>query len=173
MASRQGWSVEAFDPSAEMLAVARRRWEAEGRPSITWHQMGLPGPLEFEAQGFDLIVSSLCLEHVERLGRAMRELSRLLRPDGDLIFSVFHPDAYARGWTADCHLEGQRHVLPVAAHSRSAYLDACEQARLKIHRLEELHLGLVPAGMIPPADQEALADQKICMIVHARREGDL
>jgi ubiquinone/menaquinone biosynthesis C-methylase UbiE len=46
----------------------------------------------------DLAILSLGLGYVEDLSGLAKELSRVLRTEGQLILADFHPDAQARGW---------------------------------------------------------------------------
>ena len=56
--------------------------------------------LPLEPASVDLVVCALALEHVADLGRAIAELSRVLRPGGHMVLSGLHPAAAALGGAA-------------------------------------------------------------------------
>ncbi len=60
-------------------------------------QTGVVTALPFEDQSFDLVCAFDVIEHVEDDQRAFTEISRVLKEDGVLIFSV---PLHARFWTA-------------------------------------------------------------------------
>ena len=92
---RRGADVDAVDGSAAMVEHARKRLAAqisnggEGRLSI--QQADLMNPLPFDDQRFDGIVSPLVLHYIADWRPALREMRRVLKPDGWLLFSTHHP----------------------------------------------------------------------------------
>jgi ubiquinone/menaquinone biosynthesis C-methylase UbiE len=46
---------------------------------------------------FDVIVSTLTVAHIEDISEALQAWSRMLKPDGDVIITDFHPNALAFG----------------------------------------------------------------------------
>ena len=51
--------------------------------------------LPFNEACFDIVTSSLALFHVEELGRAFLEISRVLNREGRLVYSDLHPFGYS------------------------------------------------------------------------------
>lgn len=84
----RGGEVVAFDASAEMVRLARRR--VGDRASVRQHDLG--ERLAFLDDGaVDLVVSALVWHYVDdRLG-ALREFHRVLRRDGRVVISCGHP----------------------------------------------------------------------------------
>jgi SAM-dependent methyltransferase len=77
-------SVTVTEPDASMLRRLKRRAETADRPVTV-----LQAPAEdlpFEDNTFDTVVSSLVLCGVTDQQRALREIRRVLRPDGRLLF---------------------------------------------------------------------------------------
>ncbi|HEX3493231.1 MAG TPA: class I SAM-dependent methyltransferase [Streptosporangiaceae bacterium] len=84
---RRGARVIGFDSSPRMVALARARASA-GQFRV--HDLGRPiGWLP--AASVDLALCALAMEHVDERVAALRELRRVLRPDGALVLSQQHP----------------------------------------------------------------------------------
>ncbi len=89
--SAAGARVTAFDVSAGQLREARRLDERTG--------VAVPRLVQADAQhlplrseSFDVVVSAFgALPFVADSARALREVARVLRPGGRLVFSVTHP----------------------------------------------------------------------------------
>lgn len=86
-------SITGLDLNPGMLAVAE-----EKTADIFWQQ-GSAESLPFEDNTFDVVVSQFGLMLFESPEKALREMSRVLRPDGRLLIAVFnsleHLPAYA------------------------------------------------------------------------------
>ncbi len=82
-----GAEVTAFDASAAMLELARKR--AAGRARID--QAVLGQSLPYPDQAFDLAVCALAMHYADDRGMAYAELFRVLRPGGALVMSTQHP----------------------------------------------------------------------------------
>jgi ubiquinone/menaquinone biosynthesis C-methylase UbiE len=91
-------SVTGVDPSAELLAMARR--PAKDLPfAIELLQRGAED-LPFEHHSFDSVVSTWTLCTIPRVSQALEQLRRVLKPDGELIF-IEHglsPDTRVAAW---------------------------------------------------------------------------
>jgi SAM-dependent methyltransferase len=90
-----GAAVTGADFSEPMLAVARERV-----PAAKFVQVDLERPLPFGNAVFDKVNCAQTLKHLPDLVRPMRELARVLRPNGRFIFSVTHPDMDWEGYEA-------------------------------------------------------------------------
>lgn len=83
-----GAEVVGFDGSANMVRLAERR----GIERAAFHHADLAQPLDFLAdQSFDVAVASLVMHYLRDWVEPLRELHRVLRPDGELILSTHHP----------------------------------------------------------------------------------
>ena len=88
-----GHRVVGVDGNAEMLAKARQRLPAADL------RIGDLAALPFEAESFDLAICALALTHLSDMEPAIAEIARVLRPDGRLILSDFHPTMLLLGGT--------------------------------------------------------------------------
>lgn len=83
-------------------------WNREVEPDIVHDLNKLPYP--FEDNSFDLIEASHVLEHLDKPFLVMKELHRLLKPDGRLIIKVPH---FSRGFTHAEHTHGFDVTFPL------------------------------------------------------------
>jgi SAM-dependent methyltransferase len=87
---RRGAEVIGFDQSPRMVEICRARVGGDFRV----HDLG--DPLDWLADGgVDLALCALAMEYVDDRLAALRELRRVLRPDGALVLSSDHPTS---GW---------------------------------------------------------------------------
>jgi len=97
----------AMDLSAALVAQARRR---SGRWRRSRGVCGGLDRLPFANDTFDLVFSNLALHRVPDLKVTARELQRVLRPDGVLMFSTFGPDTLGELRTAWASVDATPHV---------------------------------------------------------------
>ncbi len=84
---RRGGAVTGFDASPRMIEICRDRAQAG---TFRVHDLG--SPLSWLPDGsFDLVLCALAIEYVDDRVAALRELRRVLRPDGALVLSRQHP----------------------------------------------------------------------------------
>ncbi|KAF2956878.1 class I SAM-dependent methyltransferase [Marinitoga sp. 38H-ov] len=79
--------VFAIDFSEKMVEYTKNRVVDKAKVLLE----NLNEKLSFENNYFDLIISSLTLHYVRDLDFTLKELSRILKPNGKLIFSIHHP----------------------------------------------------------------------------------
>lgn len=94
----QGADVTCLDLSEEQLAIGRDCAEKVGVSiNLIKGDMGDLSP--FADESFDLVLSICAIMYVEDLQTLFKEVSRVLRPRGRLVFSVDHPIMQAIGAT--------------------------------------------------------------------------
>lgn len=83
-----GAEVIGFDLSPSMIRLAEKR----KIPNATFRVADLSDPLDFlEDRSFDVAVASLAFHYLRDWRAPLRELRRVLRPDGLLLMSTHHP----------------------------------------------------------------------------------
>jgi malonyl-CoA O-methyltransferase len=131
-----GARVTAVDFSEAMLGRARAKPGAE---AVTFLRHDLATPLPLEAGLFDRVLCSLVGDHIADLAALFRELRRLCRADGFVVFTAPHPAILLRGVRARFIDPGTgRRVSPLSyPHQLSDYLTAAVGAGLALDRVSE------------------------------------
>ena len=95
---KRGAFVDGVDASASMVEFARQRLldsSESAAERLTLQVADLESGLPFEDGRFDGIVSPLVLHYLRDWRPALREMKRVLKPEGWLLFSTHHPAADA------------------------------------------------------------------------------
>jgi malonyl-CoA O-methyltransferase len=156
------WLVEAgasfaagVDFSAEMLA------RAENSGGVLRGDMRA---LPLAAEAFDVVVCGLAVGHLPDLAAVVREMARLLRPGGLLVYSDFHPCAHLAGWKRAFQAEGRQIVVQHHLHLYADHQAACRDAGLTIEALRE------PCA-VDENGRRAWGDIPAALAVRARKNG--
>jgi len=137
-----GAKVTAVDFSTGMLSRARQR---PGTGGVRFVQHDLSEPLPLETDGFDRVLCSCALEHVERLDVAFSEMARICRPSGWIVVIEMHPGLRRQDVAAS--FDDPKTGREVRPHSQEyqvgEYVMAALGAGLTIEEIQE------PAGEYP------------------------
>ena len=118
--------VVGVDPSPEMITYASRK---AGRVRNCQFQVGSAESLDFPAEHFDVVVSSLVMHHLPEDLRvpALREMRRVLRPGGKLLVADAQLPRHGPGWRLLAVITGQGRMArmvpqlePLAAEAQFA-----------------------------------------------------
>lgn len=131
--TQQARSVVGVDLSEKMLARAR---ESTHDPAIQYRRLAIED-IDFSAEEFDVVISSLALHYVERFDLVCRNVRHCLKAGGTFVFSVEHPVFTARAaqdWSYGPH--GERLHWPVDQYQEEGPRQArfLEQEVVKYHR---------------------------------------
>lgn len=88
--------VTAIDLSPRMIELARESEVADAL-GIDYHEMDMCDLSAFGDESFDIVVAYLTIIDVEDYEGATAEISRVLRPGGQFLFSTVHPCFYPPG----------------------------------------------------------------------------
>jgi ubiquinone/menaquinone biosynthesis C-methylase UbiE len=80
--------VYSIDSSSELINRAKHRTQNSG---IYYSVADLSKHLSFKSSIFDIIVSNLVLDYLKNIKKTAVEFSRVLKPNGILLFGVQHP----------------------------------------------------------------------------------
>lgn len=137
----------AADPSEPMLRRAKRRGAEAGR-NVTFVEASAE-KLPFEDDSFDTVVSIVVLCTVQDQRRALQEIRRVLRPDGQLLFSehVRSEDPKRARWQD--RLQPIWSVVANGCHPNRRTLEAIREAGFDVSDIEQGELPGVPALVRP------------------------
>ena len=85
VAAQQVREVVAYDLSAQMLEVVQSTAQERGYTHLTTAQ-GYAESLPFPDSSFDIVISRYSAHHWHDVGKALREVKRVLQPGGLVIF---------------------------------------------------------------------------------------
>ena len=131
-----GADVTAVDFSAAMLARARLKPGAE---KIRFLHHDLSQRLPFPDAGFDRLLCSLVLDHIQDTDAFFGECKRLCSREGKILMSVMHPAMLLKGVQARFIEPGSgRRVGPASyPHQISDYLMSAVRAGLLLDSINE------------------------------------
>lgn len=147
-------TISGADFSEGMLNKAREKGKEK---AITWHNADLNRHFPFEDNQFDLIVSSLVIEHIKAMETFFAGIKRVASPGSDIFITGLHPTMHLLGIsarfknrekTADIHPESR-------CHSLSDIYNAAVEAGLKVTRIEEFHVDQQLINECPKAERYA------------------
>ena len=154
--ARAGAKVIAVDPSRERIDEQRRRSErAEVR--VECHQSELPDLGFATSASVDLVVASHTIDSVDDLPRLLRQVHRVLKPDGTFVVALTHPVAamFDSGSAGPTHRYGSE-----TSRSMSELFMAFERTNFHIEVMHEL---------TPVSDRNAIAPS--VLLLRARKVG--
>jgi ubiquinone/menaquinone biosynthesis C-methylase UbiE len=110
-----------IDFSRGMLEVAQRNY-----PEVPLTLADLQRSLPFEEEHFAAVLCALIGEHLNELPLALREMHRVLRAGGRLVFSVYHPEMAAAGKEANFERAGVEYRLGAHHYTMEDYANLLE-----------------------------------------------
>jgi ubiquinone/menaquinone biosynthesis C-methylase UbiE len=122
--------IIGYDVSEGMLKVLKTKFpQAEIHKSVSTRLQGL------ENNSCDLLICTLALAHIENIDEAFAEWNRVLKANGHIIITDYHPDALAKGGDRTFMHNGKRVAIKNYVHP----IFKIETAALKLNfRIEEL-----------------------------------
>jgi ubiquinone/menaquinone biosynthesis C-methylase UbiE len=146
--------VVGLDVSSAMLLRSRR-----SRASLV---LGDGRTLPFPSRSFDLVVAGLVVGHVPELTSLLREVARVTRPKGEVVYSDLHPDGALAGWTRTFRApDGSEHAAPHHVHSLADHERECRAAGFNVEAMIEPEVDFPHPWQGRPA----------ALVVRARRSG--
>lgn len=163
-----GAQVTAIDISPEMLAVAQEVSRNEGL-KITYLFASLENRLPFNSAIFDLVVCTLTLTHISNMANAIQEFHRVLKKEGHLLITDFHPDGVAQGWRTLCTVDGITYLLPNMNYTRTDYTTSIKNAGFDLLQLIDVPMREVPIGYLPDDLRNNYGSVNLCLIILAKK----
>jgi ubiquinone/menaquinone biosynthesis C-methylase UbiE len=140
-------SLTMTEPEAPMVARLERRVREQS--PLTMVLRAPAEDLPFEDDTFDFAVSALVLCTVSDQPRALRELHRVLRPGGQLLF-IEHVRSGESGLARwQDRLNGLNQIMAHGCNCNRPTLDSIRQAGFTVQRLEHTAMRKVPPVVRP------------------------
>jgi malonyl-CoA O-methyltransferase len=99
--------------------------------------------LPFASDSFDVVISGLAVGHADDAFAWMKEIARVLRPGGILLYSDFHPDAARAGLTRSFKDRDHRtHSVPHRDFPVADQLEAVAAAGMQLDAMHEVRVGV-------------------------------
>jgi 2-polyprenyl-3-methyl-5-hydroxy-6-metoxy-1,4-benzoquinol methylase len=166
--AQAGARVWGVDASEAMLAVARRK-QLEAGVEVNF-QRGDITRLPYPEAIFDVVVCALMLCHISDLATVFGELARLLKPEGRLIISDFHPFCLQVGWRTLFRRPEATYCIENHLHLTQDYLAALREAALTFEELREEVVDDRLLAILPEEEVERFRGIPGALIISARRK---
>ncbi len=84
--------IIGIDFSERMLEVARKK--SVGYKNIEYRRLDARKRLPFASSSFDSAIASLVINHIDDVGSFFKDIGRVLKSKGTLVFNDVNPDGY-------------------------------------------------------------------------------
>jgi malonyl-CoA O-methyltransferase len=128
--------------------------------------------LPFAGQAFDVVISGLALGHAANVVAWMAEVARVLKSDGALLYSDFHPEAARAGLPRSFKdLNDRTWTVPHRRHDFKRQREAAARAGLTIEAVHEVRVGEELREPFANSDEfyHRWAGLPIVLVVRARK----
>jgi malonyl-CoA O-methyltransferase len=123
----RGGSVVGLDLVFEMLSHASSDFD---------RVQGNLTDLPLAPESADCIVCGLAVGHTTDLGAALKEMGRVLKPGGAIVYSDFYAVGAAASWKRTFRANSQTFSVGFVARDRDAHKEACGSAGLRIDSID-------------------------------------
>jgi malonyl-CoA O-methyltransferase len=110
--------------------------------------------LPFQPGVFDAVICGLAVAHATDIRGWMREVARVLRPGGSLLYSDFHPAAARAGMTRSFKDDNDvTWTVPHGVYDLPCQQEAAAAAGLTVEAISEVRLGVELTEAFPRSDE--------------------
>ena len=163
--ARKGAQVYGIDISRKMLGIAKEK--AEKKKLKINFRIGDITNMPYKDNQFDIVLSTLALDHVKNLKKAIHELIRVCKPKGKIIFSIMHPEIAKGNYVQFKTEEGMIYVKRFEKKI-SDLVTTLNKSGARIDKIIEVKLPR-KAEKIDPVTYMKLKEHNIILIVKATK----
>ena len=163
--AKKGAEVYGIDISEKMLEIAKKKAK-ENRVKIELMKGNILR-LPYEDNKFDIVISSLALDHVKEHEKAISELVRVCKPKGKIIFSIMHPDIIKDKFA---WYETEEGVIMVRRYFKTTLdlVKAINKCKAFVEKIVELKISK-KVKKTDPKTYKALKGKNIILIIKAKK----
>jgi len=85
---KQNANVFAIDGSSKMIDIAKANCENE---NVDFKVGDITESLPYKDGSFDFVICNMVLMYCDNISETIKEVSRILKPNGKFVFSIVHP----------------------------------------------------------------------------------
>lgn len=115
-----------YDVSEGMLEKLQQKY-----PSAETHLLGNDNTISLETGSCDLVCSTLTVAHIEDIGSALSEWTRILKGQGDMLITDYHPAVLEKGGKRTFHHNGKIVAVKNYIHTIDHIRTIAKQLQLK------------------------------------------
>lgn len=127
--------LTGFDVSEGMLSKLQEKFPAAKTYKIQDDLLS-----NVQDAGFDTIISTLTVAHIENIEQALQAWCRILKPSADVIITDFHPKLLAFGGKRTFKHHNERLAVKNYVHAVSTIKDLLYQNGFRLIREEEISI---------------------------------
>ncbi len=134
--AKRGAKVTAIDLSPEMVAIAKKYAKVNV-------QLADAEKLPFKSETFDIVCSSLLIEHLENIRMFFKKINKILKPSGIFIISTAHPfrniekfnNYFLSKWQTG--IWDKRYKIPIKPHTFEEIINSLVSCNFAIQKILE------------------------------------
>lgn len=119
--------VIGYDVSEGMLKALKNKYPEAETYQIKTNRLDL-----LENGSCDILISNLAIAHIEDLEGALKEWSRVLKADGHIIITDYHPDTLSKGGNRTFRHNGKLIAVRNYIHPIAKIMDITSKLNFKI-----------------------------------------
>lgn len=127
--------LTGFDISEGMLDVLKQKFPQSITVSMTNNLF-----TEIPGSSYDLIISTLTVAHIKDMEEAINAWCRILKSDGEMIITDFHPDMLAKGGRRSFAHDGKQFYVTNYVHPLNTIKEIFYKNGLTVQKLEERYI---------------------------------
>jgi malonyl-CoA O-methyltransferase len=138
MLLKMGAKVSGIDISKRMLAKARQKTTRYKRSC----ELGVASvyKIPYAKNKFDMVACNLVTSHLKNLGKAVAEMSRVLKTGGTIVISDLHPYIIENGGGTNFFQSGKEYKIKNYYHPLEEFLEVLKRNKLKVVNLKEVDI---------------------------------
>lgn len=162
--AKKGAEVEGIDISPGMLRKARRKVKRKNL-KIKFKKSGMTN-LPYEDNSFDLVISSLAIDHVKDFDKAIKEMTRVCKNKGHIIISTIHPSIYYK----KAQFETTKRMIVINKYPRSIaeFVETLNKNGALIKKIKEIKIAK-KCKKINPEVYALLKNQNLILLIKAQK----